>query len=58
MRDSSTLRGRRTHQAHLELTAVAAVLAGRHWVGYEVSNEYAGITRTRADAAAAQPRDT
>jgi site-specific DNA-methyltransferase (adenine-specific) len=39
-------------------TAVAAVLAGRHWVGYEVSNEYAGITRTRADAAAAQPRDT
>jgi modification methylase len=37
-------------------TAVAAVQTGRHWVGYELSEEYAEITRKRvAEAEAAQP---
>lgn len=34
-------------------TAVAAVETGRHWVGYEISPEYAEQTRTRAAAARA-----
>src|SRR3984957_7298557 len=37
-------------------TAVAAVESGRHWVGYELSEEYAEITRKRAaEALAAMP---
>ena len=34
-------------------TAVAAVETGRHWVGYEINDEYAEITRKRAAAARA-----
>ncbi len=34
-------------------TAVAAVLAGRKWIGYEVDPEYCEITRKRAAAAEA-----
>ncbi|MGH9249932.1 MAG: DNA-methyltransferase [Acidimicrobiales bacterium] len=34
-------------------TAVAAVESGRHWVGYEISHEYAEVTRKRAAAARA-----
>jgi len=34
-------------------TAVAAVETGRHWVGYELSDEYAQLTRNRAAKARA-----
>ena len=34
-------------------TAVAAVLAGRRWVGYDVSPEYCEVTRTRVAVAEA-----
>jgi site-specific DNA-methyltransferase (adenine-specific) len=34
-------------------TAVAAVETGRHWIGYELSEEYAEITRKRAAEAQA-----
>lgn len=35
-------------------TAVAAVESGRHWVGYELSDKYAELTRQRVAAAKAE----
>lgn len=35
-------------------TAVAAVETGRHWVGYEISPDYAEQTRSRVAAARAK----
>lgn len=36
-------------------TAVAAVLAGRRWIGYDINPEYCELTRKRVAEATAQP---
>ena len=36
-------------------TAVAALQAGRHYVGFEAEEEYVGLARSRIDACVAAP---